>query len=380
MAVVVCAQVGIGRAALRWAQGHVSRRRLPLVRLGLIASAAALVVAFGVGFHRIAGHVPMPRGLLGWVHGAAFLWAFSSTGAWCIYTLFRLITSRRGVAEADPERRTVLRAAGGVLAGVPFVLTGFGTFIQRTDFRVREASLPIPDLPQDLHGLRLVQLSDIHLSPYLSEAEFARAIDAAKQLRAHLVLVTGDLISMRGDPLDACLRQIVRLKPDAGFLGCLGNHEIYADAEDYATRAGARLGIDFLRSRSRILRFGNSQVNFAGVDYQRITEKGKYLRGAEKLVQPGMVNILLSHNPDVFPVAAAKGFDVTIAGHTHGGQVQVEILNQSLNVARFLTPYVYGSYQENGRCAYVTRGIGTIGMPARIGAPPEIALLRLERA
>jgi predicted MPP superfamily phosphohydrolase len=94
-------------------------------------------------------------------------------------------------------------------------------------------------------------------------------------------------------------------------------------------------------------------------------------------VLPGATNSLLSHNPDVFPVAAAKGFDLTIAGHTHGGQINVEILNRDVNIARFFTPYVYGLYRKDRAAAFVTRGIGTIGIPSRLGAPPEVALLRL---
>ena len=90
-----------------------------------------------------------------------------------------------------------------------------------------------------------------------------------------------------------------------------------------------------------------------------------------------MVNILLSHNPDVFPVAARQGYQLTIAGHTHGGQITVEILHQNLSIARFYTPYVYGLYREGDAAVYVTRGIGTVGVPARLGAPPEIALIRL---
>jgi uncharacterized protein len=119
-------------------------------------------------------------------------------------------------------------------------------------------------------------------------------------------------------------------------------------------------------------------LNVAGVDYQR--SKREYLPGAERLVLPGAYNVLLSHNPDVFPVAVAKGYDLTLAGHTHGGQVSVEILNQSINAARFLTPFVYGLYRRGAAAEYVTRGIGTIGIPARIGAPPEIALVRLRKA
>jgi uncharacterized protein len=100
----------------------------------------------------------------------------------------------------------------------------------------------------------------------------------------------------------------------------------------------------------------------------------------ERLVRPGTLNILLQHNPDVFPVAARQGYNLLLAGHTHGGQVTVEILEQSINPARFFTPFVYGAYREANASAYVTRGIGTIGVPARIGAPPEISLLRLRKA
>jgi predicted MPP superfamily phosphohydrolase len=92
------------------------------------------------------------------------------------------------------------------------------------------------------------------------------------------------------------------------------------------------------------------------------------------------LNILLSHNPDVFPVAARQGYHLTLAGHTHGGQVAVEILDQTINPARFFTPYVRGLYRLDHRAAYVTRGIGTIGIPARIGVPPEITLIRLRKA
>ena len=101
---------------------------------------------------------------------------------------------------------------------------------------------------------------------------------------------------------------------------------------------------------------------------------------AEKLIVPGAANLLLSHNPDVFPGAVQKGFDAVMSGHTHGGQVTVEILNQTLNVARFATPFVAGLYRLQGRSCYVTAGIGTIALPVRIGAPPEITVVRLTRA
>ena len=280
----------------------------------------------------------------------------------------------------NPGRRALLHTVGGAAVGAPFALIAFGAIVERTNFQVTEVDVPVPNLDPDLEGLRLVQLSDIHLSPFLSEQEFARAVDAANELRPHLMFVTGDLISVHGDPIDACLRQIARLRSDAGVLGCLGNHEIYAGVEEYATQRGARLGISFLRGQARQLRFGKALVNVAGLDYQRMSWSDRYLQSAGRLLAQGALNILLQHNPDVFPTAAGQGWDLTLAGHTHGGQVNFEILHQNLNVARFFTPYVRGLYRSGRSAIYVTRGIGTIAMPTRIGAPPEISLIRLRKA
>jgi predicted MPP superfamily phosphohydrolase len=283
-------------------------------------------------------------------------------------------------ATANPGRRRVLSAAGNLLMAAPFAAIGYGALIERTDFQLRETEIPIPGLPSDLDGLQILHLSDIHLSAFLSERELARVIDACRQLHPHLAVVTGDLISTRGDPLDACIRQLARLRSEAGTFACLGNHERVASAERYAAEAGARAGIRFLRGENRALRFGQGVLNLAGVDYQPASHRDRYLKGAGRMVDPAACNLLLSHNPDVFPVAARQGYNLMLAGHTHGGQVTVEIFEQTLNPARFLTPYVHGLYRSGAAAAYVTRGIGTIGLPARFGAPPEISLLRLRKA
>jgi predicted MPP superfamily phosphohydrolase len=282
-------------------------------------------------------------------------------------------------ADVNPGRRLVLNSVGNVLMATPFAVVGYGALVQRTDFRVREVEVPVPGLPDDLHGLRLLQLSDIHLSAFLSESQLARVIDASNQLRPHLAVVTGDLISSPTDPLPACIRQIARLKADAGVFGCLGNHENYAKVQRRTVELGARSGVRFLRQQAQQLRFGNSILNLAGVDFQESRHKDRYLVDAERMVVPGSMNVLLSHNPDVFPVAARQGYDLLLAGHTHGGQINIEIMDQSITPIRFSTPYVYGLYRLGAAAAYVTRGIGTIGIPARIGAPPEISVLVLRK-
>src|SRR5579883_2713272 len=241
----------------------------------------------------------------------ANLWAIPAAAAVFAYLIYRYVASRPQVARAvehNPQRRTMLRAAGTAAVAAPFVATGFGALVERTNFQVREVDFPIRNLHPDMEGFRIVQVSDLHVSPYLSVREAGRAIDIANELKPHLAVVTGDLISEYGDPLDGAIAQIARLRADTGVLGCLGNHEIYAECEDYATAESARRGVKFLRGESRVVRWGSGSLNVAGVDYQTFFWKnGRYLRGAEKLVAPGMPNLLLSHNPDVFPVAVDKG-------------------------------------------------------------------------
>jgi predicted MPP superfamily phosphohydrolase len=370
-------QWSIVRAAISFVHRHLPARRGRAARTLILAAGAAVALGLLCSLPGL-NMLPLNTRLLSWVRGASLLWACTSAPAWLIWCAVRNFS--RPSESTDPTRRALLRLVGGAAAAVPFAAIGFGTLIERTAFRTREIDIPVAGLHPDLEGLRLVQLSDIHLSPFLSEEEFARVVDAANELCPHLTLVTGDLISVRGDPLDACLHQLSRLRADAGVLGCLGNHEIYSGTERYTAEQGARLGVPFLRGQSRQLRFGNAQVNVAGHDYQRMSRRDRYLRGAESLIIPGALNILLQHNPDVFPAAARQGWDLTLAGHTHGGQVNIEILHQDLNVARFYTPYVYGLYGSGRSSIYVTRGIGTIGMPARLGAPPEIAFFRLRKA
>ena len=118
----------------------------------------------------------------------------------------------------------------------------------------------IPALHPDLEALRIAQLSDIHMSPFLTKVELDRAVDMANETRPHVALVTGDLITERRDPLDECLRSMSRLRSDAGTFGCLGNHEIYAGSERYTADAGARLGMRFLRGEAQQLRFGRPAI------------------------------------------------------------------------------------------------------------------------
>ena len=366
-----------------------AKPRLPKSTFRLILAALCVIwvfVAGGMALNILRTHprwFGMPPDGGAFLSAVEILWGFTSAIAVCLYVPLRAILRRLPIPHS-PSRRRMIQASAAIAVSAPVVAVAFGGLIERTNFQVREIDFPISNLHPDLEAFTIAQVSDLHVSPYLSVRDAARVVDMANELKPRLAVMTGDLISERGDPLDATIAEIARLRADLGVLGCMGNHEIYAECEDYTERQSRRRGVDFLRLKATRLRWGNAELNVAGIDYQPFRSRQHYLLGADKLVVPGVPNILLSHNPDVFPLAAKQGYQAVIAGHTHGGQVTVEILRQTLNVVRFATPYVAGFYREgtreSGASCYVTAGIGTIGMPVRLGAPPEITLLRLRRA
>lgn len=350
------------------------RRTRYAISAGFGISAAVLLCGFLLRFDRVIKHLP-PGGWHVWTRGFIIAWMLISL-SWLVgFAVVRWLATR-GVAPHSAARRHFLRTAQAAVFAAPPAAVG-AMFIQRNRIELREHKIEISGLPPDLEGLRLVQLTDIHMGAFLGRRDLERAVAMANETRARVALVTGDLITNSGDPLEECMDVLARLRAEAGVFGCLGNHEQYAGAQDYCEQEGARRGLRFLRGSAAPLRFGNATLNLAGVDYQRLREP--YLVGSEKLIQPGAFNVLLSHNPDVFPVAVRQGYPLTISGHTHGGQVRVEILSADLNMARFYTPYVDGAYREPGGSVFVSRGIGTIGIPARFGAPPEVSLLTLTR-
>jgi predicted MPP superfamily phosphohydrolase len=316
---------------------------------------------------------------------------------------------------SDPSRRYFFKTATALAGAGPFLTAVYGFAAERLDYQVRHVDVPMPNLPAGLEGMKIVQISDIHLSSYMPRMQVRRAVNMANDLGADLALVTGDFITGAGDPIADCVDEVRGLRAPLGVWGCNGNHEIYARAEYTAQILFAQAGMKLLRQENSQLTFNGSAFNLIGVDYQRERTTGgrkvQMLQYVEPLVRRDMPNILMSHNPNSFNRAAELGIELTLAGHTHGGQIQVEILDHRLSPARFITDYVAGLYHRpmfaaapNDRASsagtafetnhgslfpnrssamasiYVNRGLGTVGAPVRLGVPPEITLLTLRRA
>jgi uncharacterized protein len=336
-------------------------------------------------------------------------WLWQRTRSWISAASHTPVASSAGTETVNHARRYFFQAAGVFAGAVPFVSAAYGFIEERLRFQIREVEIPIANLPPALDGLRITQLSDIHIGSYMPVAQVRRAVGMANELRGDLTVVTGDFLTGRTDPLEDCIAELSRLRAPLGVWGCNGNHEIYAGAEHEAAVLFRRYGMKLLRHESTELSWRGSALNLIGVDHQRQrAEDGSrppMLVGLERLVRRDVPNVLLSHNPNSFPRAAELGIELSLAGHTHGGQVRVEILDHRWSPAEFLTPYVAGLYrrpffassnrsdaevaplyQASGlqspdtSAIYVNRGLGTIGAPIRLGVPPEITLLTLRRA
>jgi uncharacterized protein len=341
---------------------------------------------------------------------APFLWwIFSSTVASFVVLLVWLVRlAARGakgavnaVARLGPlpdgraassgsegiERRRFLEGVATAAVAAPFVAGAYGLFWGRINLQVTRQPIKLANLPQGFHGFRIAQLSDIHVGPFMSEEQIRKFVRIANDLKPDLIVLTGDFVTWDASTAPAVVNALSGLKAPLGVYGSLGNHDEWADAEDLLTELFAHAGVPILRQEHTAITAGNESFNLIGVDFtnSRHMSVGGWhlssyrLEGVERLMVPGTANILLSHNPDSFDRAAEMGIDLSLAGHTHGGQLALEFINPNIAPSRLMTPYVAGWFERPGGQLYVNRGIGTIAAPMRVGAPPEITVYELLR-
>jgi predicted MPP superfamily phosphohydrolase len=318
-----------------------------------------------------------------------YLWWLPASLFGFLVALVVWVLRRAGSAVAppieSPSRRVFLERAAGAAVASPFVAGAYGMFYGRLNLETIHHRTRLPNLPAAFHGFRIAQLSDIHIGPFMTQEQIRKYVDITNALKADMVVLTGDFVtfdpSTQRDVVDA----LSGLRAPYGVWGSLGNHDSWARVERSITAAFADARIRILRQQAVLIQAGGDAFNLIGVDFQTLRRFGpspvvqRYLEGVDRLMAPGRVNILMSHNPDTFDRAAELGIDLSMAGHTHGGQVSLEFISPQIAPSRLVTPYVAGWYEKPGGRLYVNRGIGTIFVPIRVGAPPEITVYELSR-
>jgi predicted MPP superfamily phosphohydrolase len=235
---------------------------------------------------------------------------------------------------------------------------------------IEHIEITLARLPKKLDGFRIVHLSDIHHSPFTNLDHIARAVTLSSKLDADLVALTGDYVSHEAKYIAPVAKVLGEIRARHGIYACLGNHDHWTDA-DTVTRNLEKSGIRVLVNEG--LRFESDDASFwlAGVDDHMVGKTD--LRAAMKGSFPDEFKLLLAHNPIILRRAARANVDLTLSGHTHGGQIRVRDNDQRL-IRRRRTA---GLHQLKGSQIYITRGIGTVVLPVRFQCPPEISVLEL---
>lgn len=230
-------------------------------------------------------------------------------------------------------------------------------------------------LPKEFDGFRIVQLSDIHHSPFTSKEIIARAVRTATSLQPDIIALTGDYISKERAYAAPCAELMGRLRARHGVFAVLGNHDHWTDAALITDLFRAE-GITMLVNEG--MRFEKNGAAFwlAGVDDSMVGLEDVSLALAGSRADE--MKLLLAHNPICLRRAARAGVDLVLSGHTHGGQVNLR--SEKASKGRSRRRLLKGLAREGDTQIYVSRGLGTVVLPVRFGCPPEVSLLELRTA
>lgn len=245
--------------------------------------------------------------------------------------------------------------------------------------RLRHHCLTLPQLPYEWEGLRIAQIADVHAGPFMPIERMTSVVELVMAERPDLIVFTGDQLDRHPSDADLFSEGFQGLDAPMGVWGILGNHDHYFDPE-ISVRALQRAGIEPLVNRSVSLERDGSRLVLAGVDDLWASSS----RGPDFSVirsdrsTSAAFRVCLCHQPQGWLQAAEAGAHLTLAGHTHGGQIV--LTHPRLSIARLHTRFIAGPYRRDDAFLYVSRGIGVGALPVRVGAPREVDILTLRRA
>lgn len=295
-----------------------------------------------------------------------------------------------------------LAAAGlaGLLAGLPFgaaqrsgrwavglmgavlVVAAVWGYVGTRRLVVRHLELSFRALPRGLDGMRIVQLSDLHVGPHTSRRHLARIAAAVRDARPDLVVLTGDQVDDYARDVEPLGRALGGLAAPLGVIAVAGNHDVYAGWAP-VRRGMERLGWRVLVNEAIPLERGGVRFWLAGTgdpagrggptgpDASVVPDVERTLAG----IAPGAFTVVLAHNPALWPPLAARGVELTLSGHTHYGQLAVPRLGWSM--ASVFLELSMGMYRSGDSVLYINPGTNFWGIPFRIGALPEVTVVTL---
>jgi predicted MPP superfamily phosphohydrolase len=308
--------------------------------------------------------------------GAMFLLFCILVGADVLRAAGLLVARLRG-APLDPERRQFIARTIGVasaLGASGLTVAAIGSVLRGP--RLEKVEVPIAKLPAAADGLRIVQLTDIHVGPTIGRHFIEELVRRSNALEPDLVVITGDLVDGSVAELGDSVAPLAELRARHGVFFVTGNHEYYSGAAEWV-RHLPTLGVRVLRNERVTIGEGAAAFDLAGIDDFSAHGDGhkpdlpRALAGRD----PGRALVLLAHQPRAIDEAERLGVDLQLSGHTHGGQIwpfsYLVYLQQ---------PYLAGLARQGATWIYVSKGTGYWGPPMRLGMPSEITQITLRTA
>ena len=351
----------------------------PMVETALTVLAAALTIALPASM--IAGRTLPARAasIVGW---SAFLWL--GVLFYLDVTLLVLDGARAGLSSvayasfgsAGLDGTGGARAFAAATALVATGLVGLGLVRGLSDPIVRRVRVPIEGLPTGLEGLRIVQITDVHVGPTIRRPFVERLVKKIASLDPEIVAITGDLVDGSLAALRSEVAPLAGLSAPLGVYFVTGNHEYFSGADAWSEHV-ASLGITTLRNQHVTVERGGARLTIAGVEDAHAPRMGGKtdLAAALRDRDPDAKVLLLAHQPRAIESASKAGVALQISGHTHGGQMQ-----PFGALVRIEQPFLRGLHRVKDTMLYVSEGTGYWGPPLRVGTRAEISLLELTRA
>lgn len=354
----------------------------------LPASGAVSVVLWGYGEYSRVDWLAYPGAIIAVL---AFILEVALTLSLPVSGIIHLVNrvfdwlGKRGLrgksAVVDHRRRLFLKTSAAIIPLATLAAGGVGVASAMAGARVYRRPIPIDDLPEDLDGLKILHITDIHLRHYVGLDDLTDVLEAARPHEPDIVLVTGDVADDLRVLPDA-LRLIGELNCPLGGYGCLGNHEYFRGLSD-VIRAFGRSSVQLFVNDGIRLKRGDTPVFIGGIDdpmLMRVRDYGLFDEDLDETLdgtnQDDFI-IMMSHRPNAFDYAADRSVVLTLSGHTHGGQVGLD--GRSLFESVWPERYLWGHYRIKQSHLYTSSGVGH-WFPFRLGCPAEAPVIELRRA
>ncbi len=295
------------------------------------------------------------------------------------------------------SRSKFMASVGLTVASLPFISMLYGVLKGAHDYRVKHIKIRLKNLPASFHGLKILQLSDIHSGSFVSHALVKKGVNLALAQKPDVIFFTGDLVNNVAEEVEEYKQLFSTMKAPMGVYSVLGNHD-YGDYVSWPSKGKKidnlnkligiqkEMGWDILMNEHRILQRGEDKIAVLGIENWgargRFPKYGK-MKEAVRGMEPVSVKLLLSHDPshwDAQVIPEYSDVDVMFSGHTHGFQFGVEVKGIKWSPVKYMYDQWAGLYQKGQQYLYVNRGFGYIGFPGRIGMPPEITVVELLKA